>query len=78
MAEVTVEIENSYECGRESKSTVVLELPEGVDMDEWFEDTVQEHTGDGHPCGERENAIYAAKIVAATDPTLIGESHEWG
>lgn len=76
---VTVLIENSYACGRESTREVQVPPPApGQDLQEWFDERVNEHTGDGHPCGASEHALYEARIIAAPDrPELVGEHTSW-
>lgn len=74
--QIRVRIENTYECGRESSAEVEVAAPPltvltaagDVDeevLDRWYDDVVAEHTGDGHPCGEREHALYEATVIAA-------------
>lgn len=44
------------------------------DLDLWWDDIVHPLTGDGHPCGVSEHALYEAKIVDAPHcPTLVGQ-----
>jgi hypothetical protein len=76
----TVEIVNSYACGRESRNVVSVRNPvPGESAEDWWEDAVYPCTGDGHDCGEREDAIYTATIVHIDDPYLsAGDSEEWG
>lgn len=74
---ITVKIENVYECGRRSSSTVILETPVAL-TDQWWEDNVYDHTGDGHTCGVNEDAGYFATIVAPDRPELDGKKFEWG
>lgn len=83
-ATVTVEITNTYECGRESEATEVVPAPSpgaGPDTEElaaWFDEVVQPLTGDGHPCGSRDHAYYEAAIVAAPgQEDLVGVTHSW-
>jgi hypothetical protein len=79
---LTIEIENTYTDGHESKTTVELPVPDQVD-DTWWQDTVFEHTGDGHyndvyeETGERLGSCYTATIVKAEDPALVGLDYEW-
>lgn len=79
MNTVTVLIENTYTCGRESSSEEQVPYPEpGQDLDDWFDDVVNPLTGDGHPCGSSEHALYEATIIAAPDrPELVGETSSW-
>jgi hypothetical protein len=75
---VTVLIENTYSCGRVSHKLGELPEPTGQPDDEWW-DKVWGYTGDGHQCGESDNALYEAKIiVAVARPELVGLSREWG
>lgn len=87
---VTVEVSNTYACGRESGVTVELPAPpagaagsaedDGTpwQMREWWEDVVHEHTGDGHPCGSREHALYEATVTDAPGrPELVGSTYSW-
>lgn len=80
---VTVEIANSYACGRVSRATHVLPAPdpardEGEDwLERWFDDVVYDLTGDGHPCGASEDALYEARIVAGP-AALVGQAYDWG
>lgn len=75
---VTVLIENTYTCGRESSATVTLAAPApGRDL-EVFWDVVHERTGDGHPCGSSEHALYEVRITEAPGrPELVGEWMSW-
>lgn len=76
---VTVLIENGYACGRESTSRVEVPAPAaGQDLDSWWGDEVHDLTGDGHPCGASENAIYEVRVIEAPGrPELIDESMSW-
>jgi hypothetical protein len=78
MATVTVRIENVYSCGRVSSSEEQVSAPTG-DLDRWWENVIYPLTGDGHPCGSGEDAVYEATIVKSPDdrPELVGQSHEW-
>lgn len=75
---VTVEISNTYTCGRESGSTEHVRYPEaGELLEDWWDDVVIPLTGDSHACGSSEHATYEAEIADAPDnPTLVGQS--WG
>lgn len=75
-ASVAVRIENDYEDGHHSERTVHLPAPEG-ELEDWWEETVFDHTGDGHGIGNKLGSCYTATIVAASDEALVGESHEW-
>lgn len=79
---VTIRIENTYEDGHESETTVEVEDPEEPDdadyMEEWWDTEVFEHTGDGH--GEKHpklGALYTATIINADDKKFVGLSREW-
>lgn len=73
---VAVEISNTYACGRESDSTEHVRYPQlGETLESWWDDVVHDLTGDGHPCGSSEHALYEAVITAAPDrPELVGET----
>lgn len=94
---VTVKVENTYQCGRESESVHELpappsnagpwtpgELPTDVPgpadvLADWFDAVAREVTGDGHACGQSEDALHTVTIVAAPGrPELVGQSHEFG
>jgi hypothetical protein len=72
---VAVRIENWYSDGYESKSEVVLDY-DGGDLDDWWQDVVFEHTGDGHGV-DGLGSCYTATIIRAEDPKLLGENTEW-
>lgn len=77
---VTVLVENTYTCGRESSSVHQVALPPlDQDLDEWWNDSVHELTGDGHPCGASEHALYTATITSEPcySDGLLGASFEW-
>lgn len=82
---VVVRIDNSYACGRQSDEVHHVPAPalspsgdEEDDLDEWWEEYVQPHTGDGHPCGEHEHALYKATItIAPGRPELVGQTMDW-
>lgn len=79
MKTVIVKIENSYSCGRTSERLVTLPAPDDLaDLTAWWEDVVFEETGDGHPCGETDNAIYDVEIVGGDYDSLLGQRHGWG
>jgi hypothetical protein len=79
-ANVIVLIENAYECGRTSASRYSVQAPAvGSDLEAWFETEIHDFTGDGHPCGASENAIYDTRIVDAPNrPDLLGQTYGWG
>lgn len=71
---VTVKIENDYSDGHTSTREVTVGSPTPTEsLDEWFENVVYEHTGDGHGG----DACYTATILAAGDKQLVGKTHEW-
>lgn len=84
---VTVAVSNFYACGRESSSVHELPAPpigadladeDDADAVDWWEETVHEHTGDGHPCGSSEHATYTALVTGAPGRVeLVGLSREW-
>lgn len=76
---VIVRIENTYEDGHESTLEVEVGDPPNVDdLEDWWEDQVWEHTGDGHALGSGMGAWYEATIIEADDASLVGLSMEWG
>jgi hypothetical protein len=80
MSTVTVRIENTYEDGHESVVEVEVETPaDPTDLEDWWDDTVFEHTGDGHGADNPKlGAWYEAKITRADDEKLVGMSMDWG
>jgi hypothetical protein len=72
---VVVHVENTYTCGRQSEAWEIVPVPDvDEDMDAWWAEKVP--TGDGHPCGAHEHALYECKIVVAPDrPELVGLSY---
>jgi hypothetical protein len=72
---LTVKIENTYSDGWHSDAIVHVVSP-GPDLDEWWDDVVFPHTGDGHG-GFGLGSCYTATILTADDPNLVGESYEW-
>ena len=77
---VVIKIENTYEDGHESVVTVndIDDPVDPVDLDEWWEDTVFPHTGDGHGADHPNlGCYYTATVVEAADPALVGLSREW-
>jgi len=77
---VTVKIENTYEDGHESTLEVEVEAPEvPSDLEEWWEERVYEHTGDGHGAKYPQlGSWYTATIIRAEDAQLLGMSTDWG
>lgn len=84
---VTVRVDNYYTCGRHTRRDVVLPAPvqvppadeEGViELGSWWDEVVNDETGDGHPCGSSEHAMYDVAIVAAPGrPELVGQTYSW-
>lgn len=73
---VTVRIENWYSDGHESKHEVQIDPPTG-DVEQWFEEVVWDHTGDGHGIGKDLGSCYVATVIACDDAALLGETYEW-
>jgi hypothetical protein len=75
---VKVEITNTY-ADRENTEVVEVSEPAGVDeetLEEWWEDEVFPHTGDGY--GDSETGYYEAKVLGSvTFPELVGKTCEW-
>jgi hypothetical protein len=80
---VQVSITSTYEDGHESEVEVWVPAPEGGTMptEDWWQDEVFEHTGDGHGA---ENpglgSFYEATIIRVSDPndtTMCGLSYDW-
>lgn len=78
---VTVAVENTYSCGRESEAVLQLPPPRSLgegDLTAWWEEVVNPVTGDGHPCGAREHALYEVTVLEAPGlPELVGRTYEW-
>lgn len=76
---VTVHIENDYEDGHRSGVDVEVPAPEDPeDLDNWWEDVVLPHTGDGHGAAHPKlGAVYQATVIAAAAESLVGKSREW-
>lgn len=74
-----VHIENTYACGRLSSSVEDVRGPvPGETLDDWWEEVVHPLTGDGHPCGSSEDALYEATVVTVDDPELVaGDVRTW-
>lgn len=76
-AVVRVTIRNFYADGHSSSKIVDLEPP-GQDIDEWFDEVVWPHTGDGH--GDEHPKLgfrYEVEIGDAADSALIGLCRQW-
>jgi hypothetical protein len=76
---VTVEVSNTYVCGRQSGGIEYVRYPmRGECLDAWWDEEVSTVTGDGHPCGSSEHALYEAVVLAAPHaPELVGHSWSW-
>lgn len=76
---VTVKVTNTYEDGHTSQTVVDVDGPEDpTDLDEWWEDEVFPHTGDGHgDAHPKLGAGYEAEIIHADEPSLVGQRTEW-
>lgn len=76
---VKVCIDNTYACGRESTSEHDVRGPlQGESLGTWWDEVVHELTGDGHPCGASEHALYEATVIEADDPELNpGDTYSW-
>ena len=78
---MTVEFTDVYD-GEEHirRDTVEVDTPpaatQGDALEEWAEENLREHTGDGNAVDK--DAGYFAAIVACTDrPDLVGKEFEW-
>jgi len=82
---VTVKIQNYYSDGHESTHEAEVVFNNAVysvfsddDIDEWFQDVVFEHIGDGHGIGnDLGSCLVATVIKAETLPELVGKNNEW-
>jgi hypothetical protein len=84
---VKIQIENVYENGYEFTKTEEIAEPAEV-TDEWWETVVMPLTGG--ICEQlgctiarshehiSQDAWYDVTIVEATNPALVGQTHEWG
>jgi len=75
MSKVIVRIENAYSDGHESEAEVSVAAPHG-DIEEWWQDEVFPHTGDGHGV-DGLGSYYKATIIRADKKELVGQSMEW-
>jgi hypothetical protein len=75
----TVEFIDVYD-GQEHQRTeqIKVQPPEaGQDLDEWGDNEIRPHTGDGN--ATHDAAGYFAEITACDDhPELVGRTFEWG
>jgi hypothetical protein len=79
-ADVLVLLGNSYECGRSSHKYELVRgrYADDEDLDTWWTEVVSPLTGDGHPCGSRDHALYTALVVWSGTPSVrVGESNSW-
>lgn len=77
-AVVNVLIENYYSDGHLSEETVTVPAPEGEDLEDWWNDVVFEHIGDGHGADRPDlHSHHTATIIEAENSTLIGSHNEW-
>lgn len=69
-------IENTYACGRQSSA--VIDLVEPLWLDEnWWQEVAHPLTGDGHPCGSSEHAMYTVTIADADHTEWVGVQYTW-
>ena len=75
---VTVRIENTYEDGHESTNTVEVDAPaDPTDLEDWWDEEVFEHTGDGH--GEKHpklGSLHECTVIAGP-AEMVGQVMEW-
>lgn len=77
---VKVKITNDYSDGHHSETEVDIDAPDSLrahDLDDWFQDRVFPHTGDGHGIDFDGGSCYTATIIDARNPVLVGAEHEW-
>jgi hypothetical protein len=83
---IKVRIENDYSDGHRSVQEIDVAAPRisesdwldgswTVAVEEWWEEVVYEHTGDGHGI-DVDGSCYTATIIEG-DPALVGLSNEW-
>lgn len=73
---VIVKIENDYSDEHHSEHTVELPAPT-TELDEWWEDVVFPHTGDGHGIDFDGGSCYTATVIDGDRKALVGATHEW-
>lgn len=76
---VTVRLTDTYRCGRSASREVHLAPPlPDEPLSGWWDRVVLPETGDGHPCGASEHALYEAEVVAApSEPGMAGAMTSW-
>lgn len=75
---VSVKITSTYSDSYEAVCTAIVRDPaEGESVDDWFQDAVFPHTGDGHGLDSSLGSCYTAEVIAAADPALVGELIAW-
>lgn len=79
---VKIRVENTYSDGHESEHTAEVDPPASMateDIDDWWDETVFDETGDGHGINRSDlGSCYTATVMEAADfPALVGQSHEW-
>jgi hypothetical protein len=74
-----VRIENTYSDGHTSTHTVEVPAPHlDDDLENWWDEEVLVHTGDGHGEDGSLGFLYQATIVEADElPLMIGMAREW-
>ena len=87
MSTVTLKIENDYSDGHHSEHEVTIPHPRETypeidtaneeQVEEWFNDVVSEHLGDGHGADNDLGYCYEATVIDTDDPDLNGASYEW-
>jgi hypothetical protein len=70
-------ITNTYP-DRSNTETVTVPDPESLspeDLEDWWEEEVFPHTGDGR--GSNDYAVYTATVTESDVPGLVGKWNEW-
>ncbi|GAP61340.1 hypothetical protein AHiyo1_50330 [Arthrobacter sp. Hiyo1] len=73
-------IENTYSDGHESTTEVWLTPPAGDSaqkLEDWWQDEVFEHTGDGHGADSSLGSLLTATVLSGP-AHLVGQTFEWG
>ena len=77
---MTVEFTSVYD-GEEhiSRATVEVEAPpvDEDDLDEWAEENLRIHTGDGNAV-DKDAGYFADIVTCAERPDLVGSEFSWG